>query len=91
MFREKQRDVTRSLGRNPTFKLFEQNSACALAPADILSSRGRSFMGENDPVAELGVRPVRRGKGGFDLLLKCSDVLMFLLWLETEGGANDRY
>jgi hypothetical protein len=66
-------------GRNPTFKLFEQNSACALAPADILSSRGRGFMGENDPVANLGVRPVRRGKGGFDLLLKCSDVLMFLL------------
>jgi hypothetical protein len=51
-------------GRNPTFKLFEQNSACALAPADILSSRGRGFMGENDPVADLGVRPVRRGKGG---------------------------
>ena len=45
-------------------QVFEQNSACALAPAAFFPPATRGFMGANAPVADLGVRPVRLGKSG---------------------------
>ena len=67
-------------GRDPTFKLFEQNSACALAPAAFLPPVGAVSWARMTPLPTLGCAQFAEEKADcFDLLLKCSDVLMFLL------------
>ena len=68
-----------ALGRDPTFKLFEQNSACALAPAAFFCPAGAVSWARMTPLPTLCAQFAGEKAACLDLLLKCSDVLMFLL------------